>query len=84
MIEKELEAVKSLRTLFLLAPQPPHASSGGAGVTPPPWDGPGGANPPRPSRGGAVDNLTVAEALYEIADLLEFTGGDPFKVRACR
>jgi len=31
-----------------------------------------------------VDNLTVAEALYEIADLLEFTGGDPFKVRAYR
>jgi len=32
----------------------------------------------------AVDNLTVAEALYEVADLLEFTGGDPFKVRAYR
>lgn len=31
-----------------------------------------------------MDNLTVAEALYEIADLLEFTGGDPFKVRAYR
>lgn len=31
-----------------------------------------------------VDNLTVAEALYEIADLLEFTGGDLFKVRAYR
>lgn len=31
-----------------------------------------------------MDNLTVAEALYEIADLLEFTGEDPFKVRAYR
>lgn len=31
-----------------------------------------------------MDNLAVADALYEIADLLEFIGGDVFKVRAYR
>jgi DNA polymerase/3'-5' exonuclease PolX len=29
-----------------------------------------------------VNNHDIAQTLYEIADLLEFKGEDPFKVRA--